>query len=371
MQADSVEFAAEERPVRGRRVGGTIGRGVAWVLLAFAVIVLPLLLGQNFSIDTTGAATFVVVGLSLHVLAGYAGQISLGHQGFLGLGALVAANVAATTTLPTDPARFAIGFVAAMAIPAAVALVLGAIALRIQGLYLALVTLVFGSVIADAFFTLGQFNGQDAGQSAIRPAFLSDPRALYLFALLVVAGAYYLDRCLMNSKSGRALEAIRESEPVAQAFGIDVVRYKLVGFAFSGALAGAAGVLFAFTAQEFSDKDFTSIAGFNKALVFIVMVVVGGLGSRIGVMVASAFFGLVDVIFANVFSALGFSNFYVDHKYYFSSVLGSLLLLQTVVLNPGGLGQVISPITRWMSGGRFREHDDTVTGVPGGTHVRP
>src|SRR3954451_15173967 len=187
------------------------------------------------------ASVFVMVGLSMNVLTGYTGQISLGHQAFVGLGALTAANVINTHTTPADPFMLGVGFVLAAVAAGGAAVILGAVALRIRGLYLALVTLVFGSVIADAIFTLPSLNGQDAGVSAYRPTALAGNYAYYLFTLLLVAVCYYVDVCVRRSKVGRGLVALRDNELVASAFGVNVLGYKLLGFTVSGAMAGLAG----------------------------------------------------------------------------------------------------------------------------------
>jgi hypothetical protein len=97
---------------------------------------------------------------------------------------------------------------------------------------------------------------------------------------------------------------------------------------------------------------------------------VGGLGSRAGVVIASAFFGLLAPILDWFFGAINQADWYVDHKNYVPGLIGSVLLLQTVIMNPGGLGQVIRPVTRWLSGGRFTFHDDEAGSDTGGAHVR-
>lgn len=355
-------LGAPPRARRGRV--GLLARGLVLAALLAAVLAVPAQ-GDQVAKYATAAAIFAVVGLSMNVLVGYTGQISLGHQAFVGVGALTAANVVATGTTPADPFTFALGMVLAAAVAGAAALLLGAVALRITGLYLALVTLVFGSVTADAVFTLNSLNGQSAGVPAYRPTFLAGNFRYYLFALAVVALVLYVDVWLTRTKAGRGLVAVKENELVAQAFGVNVLGYKLLGFALSGAMAGLAGGVFAFWNQAFSDKDFTSIAGFNKALVFIVMVVVGGLGNRVGVVAASVFFALLDPLLNTAFSHVGWANYYTDHKYYISSLIGAALLLQTVIFNPGGLGQALQPLTRWLRGGRFTLHDPDAAG-PGG-----
>ncbi|MFL6238727.1 MAG: branched-chain amino acid ABC transporter permease [Actinomycetes bacterium] len=330
------------------------------VLAAVAAFVLLFPLGSDsYANDAAKATIFAIVGLSMNVLVGYTGQISLGHQAFVGLGALTAANVANTGTSLADPFSLGYSMVAAAVIPGVVALLLGAIALRITGLYLALVTLVFGTVMADAIFTLNSLNGRAAGKPAFRPDILASNYRFYLFGLVILALVTYVDFWITRTKVGRGLIALRDDERVAQSFGVNVLAYKLLGFSVSGAMAGLAGGVFAFWTQQFSDKDFTSTAGFNFALIFVVMVVVGGLGNRVGVIIASAFFAVLDPLLAGIFDKLGASNFYIDHKFYLTSLIGATLLLQTVIMNPGGLGQAIGPVTRWLGGARFsmRHHD--------------
>lgn len=366
---------------------GTLGRArrVDWAAalprLVAAAPLVAIALALPAKDDTFGhvaayAAIFVMVGLSMNVLTGYTGQISLGHQAFVGLGALTAANVVSTGITPADPFMFGVGMVCAAATAGAAALLLGAVALRIRGLYLALVTLIFGSVTADAIFTLPALNGQDAGVSAYRPSSLATEYRFYLFALAMVLVCVYVDVWVRRSKLGRGLVALRENELVAAANGINVLGYKLLGFTISGAMAGLAGGVFTFWSQEFSDKDFTAVAGFNLALTFVVMVVVGGLANRGGVIGAAIFFALVSPIsplLQSLASHTGWGTFYGNNKFYISNVIGATLLLQTVVMNPGGLGQVIRPFARWFAGERFTLHDpdgDAGAGAMEGSSVR-
>jgi branched-chain amino acid transport system permease protein len=344
------------------RTDGLSLRG--WALRGLCLLpVLALVLGlpaysDDWTNDAIYAAIFAMVGLSMNVLVGYTGQISLGQQAFLGIGALTAANVVSTGTTAADPFTFAVGIVAGVAVAAGAAAVLGGIALRIRGLYLALVTLIFGSVTADAIFTIPSLNGHDAGVPAYRPTSLQSNFSFYLFAIAMVAVCIYVDVWIRRSKVGRGLIALRDNELVASAFGVNVLGYKLLGFVVSGAMAGLAGGVFAFRSQAFSDKDFTSAAGFSLALIFVVMVVVGGLGSRAGVIAAAAFFALLDPLLTGFAHHTGWLTWYTDHKQYIQNVIGAGLLLQTVIFNPGGLGQVLRPFTQWFGGKRFSLHDE-------------
>jgi branched-chain amino acid transport system permease protein len=335
------------------------------------VFLVPTLLGGEAPVDASKAAIYVIIGLSLHLLIGYTGQISLGHQAFVGTGSLVAANVASTGfEHRADSFEFAFSLAVSMMIGAGVALVLGGVALRITGLYLALVTLVFGSVAGSVVFAIGSLNGHDAGVPTLRPSFLVTDYRFYLFCLAVVAVVGYLDVQLGKTKTGRALNAVRENELVAQAFGVNVVGFKLFAFALSGALAGLAGGLITYRVESFSNKNFTGVSGFNFALIFVVMVVVGGLGSRVGVAIASAFFALIDVLLDLVLKHTPLAQYYSDHKQYVAGLIGALLLLQTVVMNPRGLGQIADPVSRWLRGQRFDLHASGPAIGSGGADVR-
>ena len=359
----------------GRRASllGLATRGTAFLPVLALVLLLPRQSG-DWTNDAIFAAIYAMVGLSMNVLVGYTGQISLGQQAFLGIGALTAANVVHTGTNAPDPFTFALGMVCAVAVSAGAAAVLGGLALRIRGLYLALVTLVFGAVTADAVFTIPSLNGNDAGVSAYRPTAIQTDYSYYIFAVAMVGVCLYVDVWIRRTKVGRGLIALRDNELVASSFGINVLGYKLLGFVLSGAMAGLAGGVFAFWSQEFSDKDFTATAGFNKALIFVVMVVVGGLGNRAGVVAAAAFFALLDPILSGIAHSTGWINYYTDHKAYISNIIGAVLLLQTLIFNPGGLGQVLRPFTRWFGGHPFSLHDEhgdaAAAALAGGSDVR-
>ncbi|HEU0129798.1 MAG TPA: branched-chain amino acid ABC transporter permease [Mycobacteriales bacterium] len=346
--------------------GGVALRAVFWLLL-LGVLLLPAL-DIDFAYTTTTAVVFAIVALSLNILIGYTGQLSLGQQGFVGVGSLVAANFVTRADWP-----FAVGLAVATVAGVLVALVLGAVALRITGLYLSLITLVFGVVVASSLFQVSSLTNGGAGLDARRPDVIGSNQRYYLFALAVLLVVVYIDRQLTRTKLGRALAALKENERAAEAFGVDVTRYKLLAFGLCGAIAGLAGGVYVFQLQQFSSQNFQGLTGINLALLFVVMVIVGGAGNRAGVLVAAAFFGVLDTLLNFVFGHLEsvlshvplLSGYYqADSKAAVAGMLSALLLLQTLIFNPGGIGQVISPVTRWLSGRPFSLHDpDAETGV--------
>ena len=338
-----------------RSTAGVALRLAVYALLAIAAIA-PAAYDRDYASNLTLAPVYAVVGLGLNVLVGYTGQLSLGQWAFVGLGAMTAANVANTGISQAEPVHFAVAFLAATVVGAGVALLLGAIALRITGLYLALVTLIFGVIVGDVVLKFPQLNGNDAGVKANVPSFLLTPFRYYLFCLGILAVVFLLDRQLSASKAGRAMLAVKDNERVAQAFGVNVVSLKLLSFAIAGGTAGLAGAMSVFNSETFSNKNYIGNAYTSHTLLFVVMVVVGGLGKRGGVVLASIFFSLVDIITSFVFDQIGQADFYQANASYLPGLIGGVLLLQTVIQNPGGLGSAVAPVARWLAGGKFEVH---------------
>jgi branched-chain amino acid transport system permease protein len=329
-----------------RRLAGWLLRGLAWAAIVGGALALSAS-GQTITSYAAEAAIYVLVGLSLNVIVGYVGQISLGHQGLVGVGALFAAYL--TTA---HGASFPIALAAGALVGGLVALLVGFVALRIRGLYLALLTMVIGITLQASLFEVPMFTGSGAGEPANRPAVLASNGRFYLLCLAVVAVVMYLDAFLVRSKAGRAFAAIKADERVAAAFGVNVVGYKLFAFVLSGIVAGLAGALFAFWSQEFSGNVFS----FQLALTFLLMTVVGGAGRRAGVVVGSVLFALLHAIISRLGFFQHFANLFPgglapNVQQFGPDLIGALLLLLTLTLAPGGIGAQIQPLTSWLSGG--------------------
>lgn len=343
----------------GMSGAGIAARAAFWLVL-LGVLALPAR-SIDFSITATTAVVYAIGALSLNILIGYTGQLSLGQQGFIGVGSIVAANLVTRAGWP-----FALGLAGSVLAGVLVALILGFVALRITGLYLSLITLVFGIVVGSSLFQLSSLTNGGAGLDAVRPGAIGSNGRFYLFSLVVLFVVVYIDRQLTASKLGRALAAVKENERAAEAFGIDVTKYKLLAFGLCGAIAGLAGGIYVFQLQQFSGQNFQGLTGINLALLFVVMVIVGGAGNRSGVLVAAAFFGVLETVLDFVFhhgeSVLRhvwlLNGYYqADSKAAVAGILSAGLLLQTLIFNPGGIGQVVEPVTRWLGGRRFTLHD--------------
>jgi branched-chain amino acid transport system permease protein len=340
-----VEVAPEFRP----HLAGWVGRGVVLAAVAALVLLVPATRGNVDVHIYTQAVIYAIIGLSLNVLLGYTGQISLGHQAFVGIGAFTSAYM---VTVHGQPFMAAIGM--AMVVGGLQALVLGAVSLRITGLYFALVTLAYGTMAEESLFNIQSLTGGSAGQPAPKPAgFTTDLRYYYL-CLIFLAAVIWVDWRLMRTKGGRALAAIRENPKVAATFGTDVKIYTLMAFVVAGVFAGLGGALLAHN-DVFVVRD---LFNFQLALVFVIMTVVGGLRNRAGVVIGSAFFSLVGYFFDKLFEhGLQIPGLKALPKEYAPIVIGPMLLLFTLTRHPGGMGQQIRPIQRWLRGGRFSLKD--------------
>ncbi len=332
--------------------GGWVARVSLYVFVAVVVIVVPST-REGFEVNIfTQAVIFAIIGLSLNVLLGYVGQISLGHQAFVGIGAFTSAYI-----VTVQKQSFFVAVIVAMAVGALQALILGGVALRIKGLYFALITLSYGLVAEQSIFQIQSLTGGGAGQTAPKPtAFASDLRYYYL-CLAFLGAVIWVDFRMMRTKGGRALLALRENPRVASTFGVNVKVFTLFAFVVAGVFAGLGGALLAHN-DTFVVAD---IYNFRLALVFVIMTVVGGLRSRTGVIIGSAFFALLG-FFIEKFHFIEVALRNIPFAPTLTPqiaplVVGPLLLLLTLTLYPGGIGQQIRPVLRWLGGHRFDLHD--------------
>lgn len=307
-------------------------RRINFLLLLVAFVLFPPLLARYtpgfFSelrfLVLGGGLALAAAAIALNLLMGYAGQISLGHAALLGVGAFTSAIV--TGRGPELPLPF--GVIAAALVTGVFAFLLGLPALRLRGLYLAIVTISFGLTMEQSLLRWKPVTGGSAGVETTRfltPGFELKENADYVVVvLLLLVAIWIVDRNVVRTKLGRAFKAIREDEAVAQSFGIDVARYKLTAFVLSGVMAGVAGAMLAHLVGVVSSESFP----YRLSLLLVVVVVVGGLGSRAGAIVAALFFVFLPRLFE--LPSLSFLSGW-------DQVLGAGLLIYTMARHPGGL----------------------------------
>ena len=226
-----------------------------------------------------------VIAVGLNLLMGYAGQVSLGHAAFYGLGAYATAICTTRFGLPIP-----VGMAAGVTLAAAVAWIVAAPTLRLKGNYLAMATLGFGIIISIVFNEAVDLTGGPSGYVGIPRlalfghTFESD-RSYYTLMAVILALVVLVALNLMKSRTGRALRALHVSEKAASSLGIDIAAHKRFVFVLSAALAGLAGVLYAHYLSFIAPASF----GFAFSVQLVVMVVLGGMASVWG-SVAGAFF---------------------------------------------------------------------------------
>ena len=275
------------------------------VILAFAILY-PMLQANMINNKISGLlipiCAYVVMAISLNLTVGFLGELSLGHAGFMSVGAFsgVITVVCMQDGMPT-PVKLLIAIIIGGIMAGILGLIIGVPVIRLKGDYLAIVTLAFGEIIKNIIncvyvgldgsglhFSMksAEALGMDAGkmilngpQGAVSISKISTFTAgilLILFSLFVVLN-------LVNSKTGRAVTAIRDNRIAAESVGINITKYKLTAFIISAIIAGMAGALYAMNFSTIAAKKFD----FNTSRLILVFVVLGGMGNIPGTIIAT------------------------------------------------------------------------------------
>ena len=300
---------------------------VKWGFRGLNVAVLAIALALPFVLTVSRinlAATILIyamVAVSLVVLTGWAGQVSLGQVAFFGFGAAVGGAI--TTRYGWD---ISISILIAALVGAVLAIVIGLPALRVRGLFLAVTTLAFAEASARYFLSRSDFDWWlPAGRVARSDLFgvipIGTERQYYYFALACLLIVMVMARQMRNSRVGRVIVGVRENERGAQAYAINAVRAKLTAFAFSGFIAAFAGAVFVHHQREFGIQPYEA----TESLAVFTMVVIGGLGSIPGAIVGALY-------------VKGTQHFLPTELSFFASGIG---LLAVLIALPGGLASLI------------------------------
>ena len=293
------------------------------------LVLFALAISQATGSATNGTLTIVtvgaMVGVSLTVLMGYTGQISLGHWALVGVGSFAAANLHTRVGVPfllTVPLVVLIGM--------GVSLLIGLPALRIKGLYLAVVTLTF-SYAAELFvFRSELIGGGQTGQPMNIPAYgpfdLDSPsnRPLFAFGLALLLISIWVARNLLGSRTGRTFVALRENEKAAATLGVSLTKARLTAFAISGGIAALAGVVFALRVGTVNATDFPT----ETSLVLVLMVMIGGLGALSG-------------SFLGAFVVFGLPFLFKFDNAWIIPIGTGVLSIEVIVRTRGGLAGIV------------------------------
>ncbi len=294
-------------------------RRAALATAAAAALAWPLVAPKYFVFLATLVAVNAVVAIGLNLLSGYTNQLSFGHAGFLAVGAYVAALL--TLRFPALPVPLTL-LLAGLA-TALVGLALGIPCLRLEGLYLAMATLAFGFVVTEAIMNLDWLTRGNDGlrvpAGRVGPWALDTDAARWYLALAVTVLMVVAALNIAATRTGRAFLAIRTSEIAAKASGINVAAYKAIAFALSAFYTGVAGGLFAFVVGFLSPDAFDVFLSVD----FLVMIILGGLGSVPGSIAGAAVVTVLND------SLAGFQNY--------RPLIFGAIMIACMLFMPGGL----------------------------------
>ncbi|MBQ6321565.1 MAG: branched-chain amino acid ABC transporter permease [Lachnospiraceae bacterium] len=277
------------------------------VIAAFIVIQALLSAGKLSSL-TKGLlvpiCVYVVLAISLNLVVGISGELSLGHAGFMCVGAFASAFFSKCTqeTITFGPVRFILALLLGAAVAALFGLLIGIPVLRLKGDYLAIVTLAFGEIIKNVMNVF--YIGRDAqgfhistkdqfslGMAADGQMIITGPQgingtpkdATFLAGVILILVTLFIVLNLMDSRDGRAIMSIRDNRIAAESIGMNVTKYKLMAFTLASALAGAAGALYAHNLATLQASKFN----YNTSILALVFVVLGGIGNIRGSILAA------------------------------------------------------------------------------------
>ena len=234
-------------------------------------------------------AIAIILAVSLSMVVGFLGELSLGHAGFMCVGAYLGGKTAVILEpvlgeYPTLLVSLIVGGIVA----ALFGVIIGLPALRLRGDYLAIVTLAFGEIVRSVFMNSSSESfGGSLGLNT--PRF--DKNTLFVIALVLVLACLAVTQNLIRSKHGRAITSIRDNEIAAKATGINVTKYKLIVFTVSSFFAGIAGVLYSYSNFTVQSSKFS----YTYSIEILVMVVLGGMGSINGSIIAATLITFLDV----------------------------------------------------------------------------
>lgn len=262
---------------------------VAAVTVIFAILSLTGVIESSDKYLLEKVAIAITLAVSLSMVVGFLGELSLGHAGFMCIGAYLGgkASVILEPVLGEWPALI-ISLILGGVVAAVFGMIIGLPALRLRGDYLAIVTLAFGEIVRSVFMNSSKESfGGSLGLDT--PRF--DKDILFVVAFLMVLATLAVTQNLIRSKHGRAITAIRDNEIAARATGIDVTKYKLLVFTVSSFFAGIAGVLYSYSNFTVQSTKFS----YNYSIEILVMVVLGGMGSINGAIIAATLITFLDV----------------------------------------------------------------------------
>ena len=317
------------------------GVTVFWFVILIAFLALFPFLFKNYYVYVANyMAINVIVAIGLNILVGYTGQISLGHSGFFAIGAYATLALMSKVGLP-----FVLALPAAALATAMFGFLIGFPALRLEGPYLSIATLGFGLTITRVIGRIEFFGGRQglhAPELTIGPWHLNTDRDFYYLLITLTVILTIAARNIIKTKVGRAFIAIRDADIAAETMGVNLMYYKTLAFAVSAFYTGLAGGLYAFVLRFIEPELF----GLLMSILFLAMVVVGGLGSIFGAIAGACLLSYLDLELRNILSipyvglwleALSKSYFSITGVSNIQFILYGLIMVLIMLFEPLGL----------------------------------
>lgn len=238
-----------------------------------------------------------ILAVSLSLVVGFLGELSLGHAGFMCVGAYLGGKVSDILVNQLNLGNGPVALVISLAVGGVTAAICGVIigipALRLKGDYLAIVTLAFGEIVKSIFQNTSD---KTFGGALGLPTPRYDKDELFIYGFILLLVTLFVIQNLMRSRHGRAITAIRDNEIAAKATGINVTKYKLIAFTVSAFFAGIAGVLYSYSNFNVQSYKF----GYNYSIEILIMVVLGGMGNITGSILAATLITFLNTELATV-----------------------------------------------------------------------
>lgn len=322
-------------------------RGLPYIALAFFLSV-PMWLSDQYHLHTlVVSGIFMLAAMSLNLLLGYTGQLSLGHVAFFGIGAYVSALTSLGFSVSIfgyqvthEPWPPFVGMLLGMTVAGLCGYLIGKLAFRVRGAYFVIVTISFAEVVRLVALNWIELTNGPLALPGIPPLTLGFESTGYItlwgkagnyyLVLAFIVVAYVVIKRLIDSPYGRAMIALRENETLATSVGISVTRYLVLAAVISGAMAGAAGSLYAHYIQIIDPMIFM----FLNTVTMVIMVITGGKGTLAGPIVGGLIFGIAPVVLRN----------YVGPEVQWI-LYGALMILIVFVLPEG----IVPSIERWFN----------------------
>jgi branched-chain amino acid transport system permease protein len=316
-----------------------------WVFLIILIVGLTIFpfIASPFLLDLANQVFLALIGATaLMLLTGYAGQISLGHAGFIAAGAFTTAILFKELNAPIFVTLPASGLVGAI-----LGIIFGLPSLRLKGLYLALSTLAMHFIVnylgAEYETKRGFATGVIISSPSLGTFKIEDPRLWYFLLLFIDILVIVFSINLVRSRSGRAWIAIRNREVVAEALGIKVPFYKLSAFITSSIITSIAGCLFAYY------RGFVSVEAFSlfMTIEYIAMIIIGGLGSILGTVFGTIFVVLLPYVIDAIGKMLQVPTRLTTYMFAIQYASFGLIMIIFLVLEPGGLVSIWNRIRNY------------------------